>query len=393
MRGGGSSNPLNTRVWGSHNSPVKKFGKFKGDKAIRSEGNKNFKIEQLLSDFVCPDFIKNLLPSKAFTMADRLSRVFTLRCKFAFTMAEILISLTIIGVIAAITLPALRANINESAWKAQRKALYSRLSQAIEMMPKLNGYGTYSASYDESGSLNITADTAAMAFVTDGLQQVLKINNICDNDNLEKCGIPAKITPMTGDAINFPKKLSELNPRFIATSNPQSNIDTKVAGLETVNGVSVAVFYNPDCQMDLKETTNFYVQTKMCANFVYDLNGRKGPNKVGKDIGFITALYSTNPNILAPMPLEENAKNTKIAQTAAAAACKAQDSDSRVPNRDELTAMFYNKQLINITSGNFWSGSVVSAGSPGTAWYQNFATGNRSVYGRSATYSVRCVRR
>ena len=96
------------------------------------------------------------------------------------------------------------------------------------------------------------------------------------------------------------------------------------------------------------------------------------------------------------MPLEKNAKNgnaTAMVQTAAAAACRAQDSDSRVPNRDELTAMFYNKQLINISSGYFWSGSVVSAGSPGTAWSQGFTTGHRYVRDRSTTRYVRCIKR
>ena len=43
----------------------------------------------------------------------------------AFTMAEILLSLTIIGVVAAITLPSLTGNINERTWNTQRKALYA----------------------------------------------------------------------------------------------------------------------------------------------------------------------------------------------------------------------------------------------------------------------------
>ena len=60
----------------------------------------------------------------------------------AFTMAEILLSLTIIGVVAAITLPSLTGNINERTWNTQRKALYARFSQAMALMPSLNGYGT-----------------------------------------------------------------------------------------------------------------------------------------------------------------------------------------------------------------------------------------------------------
>ena len=63
--------------------------------------------------------------------------------KIAFTMAEILLSLTIIGVVAAITLPSLMGNINERTWNTQRKALHARMSQAIAMMPQLNGYGNF----------------------------------------------------------------------------------------------------------------------------------------------------------------------------------------------------------------------------------------------------------
>ena len=40
--------------------------------------------------------------------------------RIAFTMAEILISLTIIGIIAAITLPALQGNINEKVWNMRK---------------------------------------------------------------------------------------------------------------------------------------------------------------------------------------------------------------------------------------------------------------------------------
>ena len=61
----------------------------------------------------------------------------------SFTMAEILLSLTIIGVVAAITLPSLTGNINERTWNTQKKALYARMSQAIALMGSINGYGQY----------------------------------------------------------------------------------------------------------------------------------------------------------------------------------------------------------------------------------------------------------
>ncbi len=130
----------------------------------------------------------------------------------------------------------------------------------------------------------------------------------------------------------------------------------------------------------------------MCANFIYDLNGNKGPNAVGKDIGFITALYPTDSNVVAPHALATNAA-TSVAQTEASAKCSAQDAEFRLPNRDELSAMFYNKTLLGIASGHFWSGSVISSGESGTAWGQKFGPGRRAPFTRSGAHYVRCVKR
>ena len=119
-------------------------------------------------------------------------------------MAEILLSLTIIGVVAAITLPSLTGNINERTWNTQRKALYARFSQAIALMPAINGYGTYSEDTDSAGSTSVT-DTVAETFVTAGLSKVLKINNICSYDKLSDCGLPDKITTLAGSTLDsFP---------------------------------------------------------------------------------------------------------------------------------------------------------------------------------------------
>ena len=316
----------------------------------------------------------------------------------SFTMAEILISLTIIGVIAAITLPALKASINESTWNTKRKALYTRISQAISMMGSLGGYGL--------GNTDAETNTnAAMAFVTEGLNKVLKINNICDKNNLSKCGIPNSFTNMTNSKINnFPTNLGSLNAAFSAQNGLQNNINTDAVAFETVNGESVAVFYNPLCKKASGEVYHTFQEgTKpfMCANFIYDLNGKKGPNKVGKDIGFITALYPTEPSVVAPMPLTTDAKNNDsdtMKYEFAAAACEAQDSNSRLPNIDELMAMNYNTTLIGGMVQNwYWSGSIAS---PNLVWNGSHMVWlghiglTRGLY-FSALYSlhVRCIKR
>ncbi len=317
-----------------------------------------------------------------------------------FTMAEILLSLTIIGVVAAITLPSLMANINERTWNTQRKALYARMSQAIAMMPQLNGYGEYEGT-NTDGSVTATKDTAAEACLTEGLSKVLKINNICDAEHLADCGVAGSFTNLAGSTKTWPTKMSELNSMFTGShigisdsdtshvfENPQKNVDTSAAAFETQNGETITIFYNPYCTQDLETTSWDFTQPMMCANFVYDLNGNKGPNTFGKDIGFITALYNTDSSVVAPMPLAVEASSG--AQTDASSACSALGDDVRIPNRDELSAMFYNRELLGISGGRYWSGSVVS---PTLAWNQSFDTGRRNWGSRTATNEVRCIKR
>ena len=317
----------------------------------------------------------------------------------AFTMAEILLSLTIIGVVAAITLPSLTGNINERTWNTQRKALYARFSQALALMPSLNGYGTLTE--DESGSIE---DTAAETFVTAGLSKVLKINNICDNDHLEDCGIVTSLTTLNGSKITTPKTLGELNISMTdmnfsnsgGSSYTYSQIDTKAAAFETANGESILTFYSPRCIAKISST---YIQTQKitCANFVYDLNGSKGPNTVGKDMGVMTVLYPTDSVVVAPYPHMQNAKEG-VSQQEALKACPEQDPEYRIPNLEELASLYVNSNLFGISSDGptsniyLWS-STLSPDDPSKAYNLN-RTGVILPEARSTTRdSVRCVKR
>ncbi|MCM1009902.1 MAG: type II secretion system GspH family protein [Fusobacterium sp.] len=312
-----------------------------------------------------------------------------------FTMAEILLSLTIIGVVAAITLPSLTGNINERTWNTQRKALYARFSQAIALMPSLNGYGTYTLG-DSSTS---AVDTAAETFVTAGLSKVLKINNICSSDNLKDCGIPEKVTNMQGSTKSFPQAWGDLNTTLIGGStgngyNGRSLDNTKAAAFETANGESIAVYYNPKCTADLKAASDF-VQHVICANFVYDLNGSKGPNTVGKDIGFMSAFYSTDPSVVAPMPSVRNSTGPML-KDEASRYCKSLDDEYRLPNRDELGSMFANQWLMGYESTyHHWTSDISTSAGSVRGRLQHFSTGMRSGEGENGMHNgyVRCVKR
>ena len=324
------------------------------------------------------------------------------RC--AFTMAEILLSLTIIGVVAAITLPSLTGNINERTWNTQRKALYARFSQAIALMPALNGYGTLSE--DESGSIE---DTAAETFVTDGLAKVLKINNICDSEHLEDCGISENITNNAGNKLTFPKDWETLNSQmpnaaFVESGSlllSASFVNAKSAAFETANGESIAVFYNPNCQVDMAENTFYLLQPKVCANFVYDLNGSKGPNTVGKDLGVMTVLYPTDSVVVAPVIYTRDASesNAYVTWYEASASCKALDGEYRLPNREEVFSLFVNKYLLGLPamgSGNTntWTATAVPNASVPSAYHCHIESGTvHNIPKSNASARARCVKR
>ncbi len=313
-------------------------------------------------------------------------------------MAEILLSLTIIGVVAAITLPSLTGNINERTWNTQRKALYARFSQAIALMPSLNGYGTLEGAISADGTQSVAQDTAAETFVTEGLSKVLKINNICDADHLADCGVPTTVTTLDGSTAfsSFPKTLVDFNSYFNWTHSNQGYIytyrqlNTKAAAFETQNGESIVVYYNPNCAPSMNETDSFKVQPKMCANFVYDLNGSKGPNTVGKDIGFITAIYPSDSVVVAPMPIA-NVSGTMAKQADAGKLCSGLDSESRLPNNEELIAMFTNTNLIGHKNiWNIWSSTLLS---PTIGWQLSGPTGILFRTSRTTSLYVKCIKR
>ena len=309
----------------------------------------------------------------------------------AFTMAEILISLTIIGVIAAITLPSLRANINEKTWATQKKALLSRMSQGIAMLDAQNTYQT------------------AQRYVTEGLSSVLKINNICDQDNLADCGVhTGTIITTQGGTTPFPTTWVDLGYTKFATNiadhtgeepvpEEWSEDGAQIQAFETANGESVVVFYNPQCipsNDDAPVVGNASsnpaapeMYRYVCANIIYDLNQDKGPNTVGKDIGFMTVLYAADSSLATIVP---------TSATLTAGACTA--DDMRAPSLDEAVAMQLNWKLM---TGANPAGVINTSGrgvtSAGDTVYYEVANDQRltriGVGTAPAANSFNCVKR
>ncbi len=313
----------------------------------------------------------------------------------AFTMAEILLSLTIIGVVAAITLPSLTGNINERTWATQKKALYARMSQAIPLLDSMN-------TFDDAES-----------FIAGALNKVTKINNVCAQNHLDDCGINKDLLARLGDGTTttFPQVWSDLgidksfsfassagDTSGAASDKQLSANQSMVAAFETGNGESIVLFYNPDCTPDQELAPNAIDAASkamdmfdhVCINMIYDLNSNKGPNAVGKDIGFITVFYPSDATVVSPVP---------YVQSSNSGTC---DNEYRLPNRFEAAAFALNSTLINGTAeGPYLTSTKAATGSDTYVYIQGKnASGKIAAYTAKTTNGTapgvtftRCVKR
>ena len=109
------------------------------------------------------------------TVFSRFTSHFSLKSA-AFTLAEVLITLGIIGVVAAMTMPTLINNINKKHWIAGYKKAYSELSQIHQLLNSETG-GSYMAEcndFDDVCLKNLFAEK-------------MKVVESCKGDIPNKC--------------------------------------------------------------------------------------------------------------------------------------------------------------------------------------------------------------
>ncbi len=178
--------------------------------------------------------------------------------KVAFTLAETLITLAIIGVVAAITIPSLVKNYNEHAWTTAQDVFTKRLEVATRQMnteEKLAGYSN------------------TMDFVNE-LKNKIKITKICDNNNLTKC---------------FGKSFTSTDGHIIDVDTLKTGAQftkeawvTETVGVQFANGINAIIAYNPNTTQE--PFNNQFSATANSMAILYDVSGNKNPNIIGKDI-------------------------------------------------------------------------------------------------------------
>ena len=176
--------------------------------------------------------------------------------KNGFTLAEVLITLTIIGVVAMMTLPALMTNVQEQQAKTGLKKGINTLTEAAQMNQAVEGFGY--------------ADLVAEGNVTsmDDLAQEQTLRGLL----MSRAQVDTRLSKV-GYSDTNPE---ELQAYMTATNNPVigRSIDRVIAFRD-----GSALLYN------FKDSIATTDNTKLQADglplgfvAVYDMNGLKGPN-------------------------------------------------------------------------------------------------------------------
>jgi len=202
-----------------------------------------------------------------------------------FTLAEVLITLGIIGVVAALTIPTLMANYQKTAEVAGLKKSYSEVTQALQLMA--NDMGC-------QGDLECTG-----LFNNDG--DVVSRDTIFGNE-FKKYFKLAKDCGVTYNSNNSDDQSKKCFSDSISTyydgSDSRWDMDSNFTRMDyafiTADGFAIAVGGVRDCNAGENIGANFNLN-KICGEVYIDINGFKGPNNFGRDIFYFTMTNGRGP--------------------------------------------------------------------------------------------------
>ena len=179
--------------------------------------------------------------------------------KYGFTLAEVLITLSIIGVVAALTIPTLMQNYKDRAWATANKVFVRRLEEALKTMNTQQTLAGYRNTADFVGELS----------------KHFKIVKTCKNDDLMSC---------FEDKVIWGNEEVDMTNVKNASHFGQDDWDTDIIGVQCAIGPTGLIAYNLSCTE--KPFTNQYSGTD-CLAILYDTVGLKNPNTQMKDLNSI----------------------------------------------------------------------------------------------------------
>lgn len=189
--------------------------------------------------------------------------------KKAFTLAEVLITLGIIGIVAEITIPGLILSTQKQEFATALKKVYSVMNQALVQMSNDAGY---SGDLRSTGLFETNTDTDSSKFGS-AIAKYFKVSQECGTAQNQGCW-------------------SQFNYRYdkTGTNVNYDSINTAYKYV-TADGISYYVVNSNNSCASYNDATAKNNMTQVCGFVVVDVNGTKSPNRYGVDV---FAFYVTN---------------------------------------------------------------------------------------------------
>lgn len=177
-----------------------------------------------------------------------------------FTLAEILITLGIIGVVSALTIPTLFISYQNSQYVIGLKKAYNETNQALKQMTEDNGC------VNDFKCTGLFAAGKNDQTLGDELVKYLKIAKNCGTEPGLTC---------------WASKTNKFYDGTSAQSDP--NDDSDCYKFITASGMSYCIRNDSDdCSLD-RSMNVLGTMTQVCGYVWIDLNGPKRPNNAGRD--------------------------------------------------------------------------------------------------------------
>ena len=303
----------------------------------------------------------------------------------AFTLAELLIVIGVLGIVANLALVPLITDATEYAYQQATSLALMKIGEATKQMKTndvLAGYATNDAFADE-------------------FAKYMKFGRRCTSANLANCFVSKfKLADNT-----------EIDATTLTTGAAlgHATYTSNTVGLGLVNGTNMILAFDPAC-VRIDPYTNS-ADTTSCLAAIYDINGAGKPNQVGKDIallnvsigvcsgkkigGLCADTYDTGYVFSNEPCLSMGGMNMCVPNYWAGARDACISQGKRLPTQAEASIMMANKTLIGLNdSYSYWT-SAESGGfglshayffspSSGTTGYSNFKDDSSS--------EARCVK-
>ena len=212
--------------------------------------------------------------------------------RVAFTLAEVLITLGIIGVVAALTIPSLIVKYQDKVLINQTKKAFSVFQNGLALASQDNGTpGDNSLTFPKDQTSNTVIKNFSKYF--NGARVcVNRGQNGCSQYYYETLyGTPSYNNngEAVSDVFSAPILILSDGVIFEISSNRTGCENTRYTGVSTNNAGEIK--YNAD---GTPQTYDYY--SAICANITMDVNGVKGPNQYGRDV-YLFWVYKNNINI------------------------------------------------------------------------------------------------